>query len=93
MSETTENAVTLIQRIQSFDVQSLPRESELGELNFHEAVPDAERLISLFRVTARFTRCYGTDGRAGLFNVDMYFNRIMTVPSFLETGNYRGSSR
>lgn len=37
-------------RMQSFDVQQLPRESELGtELNFRAAVEPAERLVSLYK--------------------------------------------
>tara|TARA_B100000700_G_scaffold331399_1_gene463801 strand:+ start:4218 stop:5252 length:1035 start_codon:yes stop_codon:yes gene_type:complete len=45
-NETKESLV----RLQEFDVNSLPRESELGSrLNFSEAVPVAEQLIDLYK--------------------------------------------
>jgi hypothetical protein len=39
-----------LERIQSFDVSSLPRKKELGAaLSFHDAVEPASRIVNLFR--------------------------------------------
>jgi hypothetical protein len=43
------DAIQSLKRIQTFDTKQLPRAEKLGELNFAEAVPPAERLIKLFR--------------------------------------------
>lgn len=43
-------AVQSLERMQNFDVSTLPREQELGsELNFKEVVPHAQRLIGLYQ--------------------------------------------
>ena len=48
--ELYDEAVSSLERMQSFDVDSLPRESELGqELNFKEAVEPARRLVELYK--------------------------------------------
>ena len=39
----------LLEKIQQFDTSKLPREQELGQLNFKDAVVPAERLIALYR--------------------------------------------
>lgn len=45
-----EDALNALERIQNFDVNTLPREKELGrELNFMDAVAPAERLIGLYK--------------------------------------------
>lgn len=48
--EVRNEAEESLARMQTFDVQQLPRESELGtELNFRAAVEPAERLVSLYK--------------------------------------------
>jgi len=52
MAEETllQSAVSSLDRIQGFDVSAIPRKDELGKsFNFEEAVPNAERLINLFK--------------------------------------------
>lgn len=45
-----EEASASLERMQKFDVSTLPREKELGsELNFSEAVEPASRLVSLYK--------------------------------------------
>lgn len=49
-SEQKSEASKSLERMQTFDVYTLPRESELGtELNFADAVEPAERLVSLYQ--------------------------------------------
>ena len=44
-----DEAKASLERMQAFDVQSLPREQELGtQLNFKEAVGPARRLVELY---------------------------------------------
>lgn len=48
--EARSEASESLERMQTFDVRTLPRESELGtELNFADAVEPAERLVSLYQ--------------------------------------------
>lgn len=49
MSESYENAVKSITRMQQFDVSSLVRREELGTLNFQDAVQPAKKLIELYQ--------------------------------------------
>lgn len=47
--EALENAITSLTRIQEFEVESLPREAELGKsYSFHNAVEPATRIVELF---------------------------------------------
>ena len=46
LAETTDS----LKRIQTFDVEALPREQDLGtELNFREAIEPAKRLMGLYK--------------------------------------------
>jgi hypothetical protein len=48
--ESAEKARASLERVQTFDVGTLPREAQLGEeMNFKEAVEPARRIVSLFR--------------------------------------------
>lgn len=48
--ELYDEAVASLERMQAFDVNSLPREGELGqELNFTEAVEPAQNLVELYK--------------------------------------------
>jgi hypothetical protein len=49
MAKDIEQAKSSLQRIQDFDTSTLPREAALGNENFADAVPDAEKIINLFR--------------------------------------------
>src|SRR5262249_12708263 len=42
-------ATASLERMQKFDVQSLPRAEQLGDLNFRGAIAPADRIIRLYR--------------------------------------------
>src|SRR5690606_10068650 len=49
-SERIEAACKSLERVQTFDTSTLPREAELGQaFSFREAVPAAVRVINLFQ--------------------------------------------
>ena len=89
MSELTENAKSSLSRMQDFDVESLPREAELGaHLNFREVVSHAAKLIQLYKRLSREAVDDLPDGVADQLRsqADADFSKLQEILQFEATG-------
>ena len=89
MSELTENAKSSLSRMQDFDVESLPREAELGaHLNFREVVSHAAKLIQLYKRLSREAVDDLPDGVAEQLRsqADADFSKLQEILQFEATG-------
>ena len=85
MSELTENAKSSLSRMQDFDVESLPREGELGtSLNFREVIPHAVKLIELYKRLSREAMDDIPDSFANQIKsqADADFNKLQEILQF-----------
>ena len=85
MSESTEDAKSSLSRMQDFDVKSLPRKEELGSsLNFQDVVPNAIRLIDLYKRLSREAVDDLPDGLANQIKsqADADFNKFQEILNF-----------
>ena len=90
-----DEAKASLERMQDFDVQSLPREQELGtKLNFKDAVEPASRLVELYaRLTPAALQDFPAEKLNDLKNVaDADYNLLNQVMTFSpEQGNPHGA--
>ena len=88
MSELTEDAKNSLSRMQEFNVESLPREVELGrDLNFQDAVPHAAKLIQLYKRLSREAVDDLPDSSANQLKsqADADFNKLQEILQFEAT--------
>ena len=89
-------AKTSLERMQNFDVQSLPREQELGSgLNFKDAVGPARRLVELYtRLTLAALQDFPQNTLDSLKNVaDENYNLLNQVITFSHEQDHPTTAR